>query len=171
MQEGFQLMIERQNQLGESSIRAVQRGHTPKPGLKPKPERLKHAARKGKSHHTDVCPALHEDRECMIAQADVDRLQSLHDQLVHEINYPDKLASHLYSQRAISKMEMEDVQAEKTRYKQVRELLNIVSRKPQHTFTAFTKALCMYNPRDLAELVANKQLEIGKPNHNSNKVL
>ena len=113
------------------------------------------------NHTQDV----HEDRECMIPQADVDRLQSLHDQLVHEINHPNKLASHLYSQKAITKMEMEDVLAEKTRYKQVQELLNIVSRKSQHTFTAVTKALCLYNQRDLAELVANKQLEIGKSYH------
>ena len=101
----------------------------------------------------------------MISQADADRLRSYHDQLVHEINHPGKLASHLYSQRAITQMEMEDVQAEKTRYKQVQELLNIVSKKSQHTFIAFTKALCFNKQRDLAELVANKQLEIGKSYH------
>ena len=108
---------------------------------------------------------VHENRQCMIPQTDADRLQSLHDQLVHEINRPDKLASHLYSQRAITKMEMEDIQAKESRYKQVQELLNIVSRKSQHTFTAFTKALCLYNQRDLAELVASKHVEIGKPYH------
>ena len=107
-------------------------------------------------------PEVREDRQCMIPQADVDRLQSLHDQLVHEIKHPDKLASHLYSQRAITQMEMEDVQAKESRYKQVQELLNIVSRKSQYTFTAFTKALCLNNQRDLAELMGNKQLQIGK---------
>ena len=113
----------------------------------------------------DHPPDVREDRECMIPQAHVDRLQCLHNQLVHEINHPDKLASHLYSQKSITQMEMEDVQAEKTRYKQVQELLNIVSKKSQHTFTAFTKALCFNKQRDLAELVANKQLEIGKSYH------
>ena len=98
----------------------------------------------------------------MMSQTDVNRLQSLHDKLVHEINRPDKLASHLYSQRAITLMEMEDVLAKESRYKQVQELLNIVSRKSQHTFNAFTKALCLYNQRDLAELVADKQIDYGK---------
>ena len=111
---------------------------------------------------TNHSPDVREDHQCMMSQADVDRLQSLHNQLVHEINHPDKLVSHLYSQRAITQMEMEDVQAEKTRYKQVQELLNIVSKKSQHTFRAFIKALCLYNQRDLAELVANKQLQNGK---------
>ena len=62
-------------------------------------------------------------------------------------------------------MEMEDVQAKESRYKKVQELLNIVSKKSQHTFTAFTEALCLNNQRDLAELVANKQLEIGTSYH------
>ena len=107
-------------------------------------------------------PDLHEERECMIPQADGDRLQFLHDKLVHEINRPDKLANHLYSEGAMTQMEMEDVQAKESRYKQVQELLNIVPRKSQHTFTTFTKALCFYNQRDLAEKVANKQLEISE---------
>ena len=113
------------------------------------------------SHPSDV----HENRQCMIPQADSDRLQSLHNKLVHEINHPDKLASHLYSQRAITQMEMEDVQGKESRYKRVQELLNIVSKKSQHTFTAFTKVLCLYNQRDLAVLVADKQLEIGESYH------
>ena len=113
----------------------------------------------------DHPPDVREDRQCMIPQTDADRLQSLHDKLVHEINHPDKLASHLYSQRAITQMEMEDVLAKESRYKQVQELLNIVSKKSQHTFTAFTKALCWYNQKDLAELMANKQLEYGKNKH------
>ena len=171
MQELFQQKTESQNHLYESARGAIQREPTTKPKIKPNPDRLKHAARKGKSHHTDVCPALHEDRECMISQADADRLQSLHDKLVHKINHPDKLASHLYSQRAITQMEMEDVQAKESRYKQVQELLNIVTRKSQHTFTAFTKALCLFNQRDLAELVADKQVDIGKSYHITDKVL
>ena len=114
---------------------------------------------------TDLPLGLKQQFVCMVSQADADRLQSLHNQLVHEINRPDKLASHLYSQRAITQMEMEDVQAEKTRYKQVQELLNIVSRKSQHTFTAFTKALCLYNQKGLAELVANKRIDYGKNNN------
>ena len=117
--------------------------------------------RKHEKNPTDPPLDLKENRECMMSQADINRLQSLHDKLVHEINHPDKLTSHLYSEGAITQMEMEDVQAEKTRYKQVQELLNIVSRKSQHTFTAFTKALCLYNQRDLAELVADKEVDYG----------
>ena len=121
--------------------------------------------RKHEKNPADPPFDLKKNHQYMISQADVDRLQSLHAQLVHEINHPDKLASHLYSQGAINKMEMEDVLAKESRYKQVQELLNIVSRKSQHTFTAFTYAMCLYNQRDLAELVTNKQLEIGKSYH------
>ena len=121
--------------------------------------------RKHEKTPTDPPLDLKENRECMMSQAEVDRLQSLHAKLVHEINRPDKLASHLYSQRAITQMEMEDVQAKESRYKQVQELLNIVSRKSQHTFTAFTKALCLHNQRDLAEKVADKHVDIGKSYH------
>ena len=87
----------------------------------------------------------------MLSEEDKYRLQSCHTMIIDNLLYPDKVADFMRAKVVLHKWEMEDVQAEKARWRKVQKLLELVAGKSQNAYEVFLKATEWTGQKNMAK--------------------
>ena len=100
--------------------------------------------------------------DTMLSEEDKCRLQSCHTMIIDNLQQPDKVASFMHGKQALHKWEMEDVQAEKARWRKVQKLLDFVTGKHKGAYQVFLRAAERTGQHGLAMAVTKGDKHFGR---------
>ena len=71
----------------------------------------------------------------------IQKLRLIHQKLVNSVSCVDTIISAMYSSQALTRQELEQIQAQESTYKKIEGLLSVVLSRPVHVYKSFLKCL------------------------------